>query len=147
MSKFTIGDRMRTHGMSGTRLHRIWKAMRTRCYNPNATRYKYWGGKGIKIDKEWDDFMNFYNWSINNGYRNDLTIDRINNNKNYSSKNCRWVTGADQNRNHDNHIIYKGEMAADASKRLGGKGENLVAQRIRILGWTKKKAFTTPVIK
>jgi hypothetical protein len=121
--------------------------MRTRCYNPNATKYKYWGGRGVRVCDEWSNFMVFHDWALKSGYRDDLTIDRKNSTKDYSPNNCRWATATEQNRNHQNHIIYKGELAADATRRLGGRGENLVAQRIRILGWSKKRAFTTPVKK
>ena len=132
------------HGMTGQRLYRIWKAMRERCRNP---KHKYWHGKGVKVCKEWEDFSLFYDWAIKNGYKDNLTIDRKNSNSHYCPSNCQWATMREQNRNHGNHITYKGELASDATKRLGGKGENLVAQRIRVLGWSKKKAFTTPVIK
>lgn len=133
-----------SHRLSGTRLHRIWKAMRTRCNNTKPY-YKYWNGKGIKVCEEWNDFLTFRNWAISHGYTNSLTLDRIDGDKNYQPSNCRWATPAEQNRNHKKQIIYKGELSSDATKRLGGKGKNLVAQRIRILGWSYKKAFTTPV--
>lgn len=91
---------VRTHGMSGSRLHRIWKAMHTRCYNPNSYAYKYYGGRGIQICDEWkDDFQDFYRWSMSHGYAENLTIDRINTNGNYEPNNCRWTTIAEQNKN------------------------------------------------
>ena len=70
--------------------------MKQRCYNPNSTQYQNYGGKGIAICQEWlDDFMNFYNWAMNNGYDETLTIDRIDSNENYCPKNCRWITRSD----------------------------------------------------
>ena len=84
-----------THGMSNTRIYNIYKGMKRRCNNPNAPKYNHYGGKGIKICDEWlseDGFLNFYNWSMDNGYSNDLTIDRINANQNYEPYNCRWIT-------------------------------------------------------
>jgi hypothetical protein len=83
------------HGMSNSRIYSIWKGMRHRCSNPNRPKYKYYGGKGIKVCKEWDEengFINFYSWSINNGYSDTLTIDRIDSSKDYCPENCQWIT-------------------------------------------------------
>lgn len=86
------------HGMAGTRLYNIYTTMINRCYNPDESHKKYY--KDITICKEWlSDFMTFYNWAINNGYNNTLTIDRIDTNKGYSPSNCRWVDMKTQNQN------------------------------------------------
>lgn len=80
-----------------TRLHSIYHSMKTRCYCVNSTAYKYYGGRGITICDEWlHDFKAFYDWAMSHGYKNDLTIDRINNDKGYSPDNCRWVTMKEQ---------------------------------------------------
>lgn len=90
------------------RLKRIYDAMKNRCKNKN----NYCGKKNIQICKEWlNNFENFYNWAINNGYSDHLTIDRIDNNGNYEPKNCRWITLEEQQRNKSNniYITYKNE--------------------------------------
>jgi hypothetical protein len=80
-------------------LKRVWYAMRARCNNPNEHEYKYYGGRGIKVCKEWEDFSIFYNWAIKEGYKKTLTIDRIDNDLGYMPSNCRFVTRTIQNRN------------------------------------------------
>jgi len=85
------------HGMINTRLYSIWASMKDRCYNKNNTAYKYYGGKNIAICEEWkNNFMNFYNWAMENGYQDDLSIDRINSDGNYEPSNCHWATKKEQ---------------------------------------------------
>ena len=92
------------HGMTAKgarpRVYGIWEGMKQRCSNPNVERYPRYGGRGIKVCQEWaDDFETFYIWAMANGYSDDLTIDRINNDGDYTPGNCRWVTIADNIRN------------------------------------------------
>lgn len=95
------------HGLSQTRIHYIWRAMKDRCYNPNNSHYYLYGGRGITICNEWlNDFMSFYNWSMNNGYSENLTIDRIENDKSYSPNNCRWATDIVQSNNKRNNKLF-----------------------------------------
>lgn len=89
-----------THGQTHTRLYRIWSGMKSRCQTESSSPYKYYGGRGIAVCKEWtESFEAFKEWADNNGYQEDLTIDRIDVNGNYEPSNCRWVTMAEQNKN------------------------------------------------
>ena len=103
-----IGEKIKTHGKSrnGYRLYRIWDAMRNRCNNPHNSGYRNYGGRGIAVCKEWDDFAVFESWALSNGYAENLTIDRIDNNASYSPKNCVWHTQTQQMKNTRNsHFI------------------------------------------
>lgn len=113
-----------THGHTGSRLHRIWFNIKKRCRNKNYPEYNSYGGRGIDICDDWfDDFESFYQWSMNNGYKDDLTIDRIDNDKGYSPDNCRWTTPAEQSINKRNNIYveYHGKktVCTRLSKTLG----------------------------
>lgn len=92
-----LGESTTRHGMAGTRVYRIWKAMSTRCNNPNSLRYKDYGGRGIKVCDRWRDFSKFYEdmGEPPPGH----SIDRINNDLGYSKENCRWASTAQQNSN------------------------------------------------
>lgn len=133
-----------SHGLRKTRLYRIWANMKCRCYNKNISIYKHYGGRGIRICDEWkNSFVSFHSWAINNGYSDFLSIDRKDNNKNYTPSNCRWATRGEQSRNKRTSIKFRGECATDASKRLGSSS-NLVICRLRS-GWSLKNAFTKPI--
>lgn len=90
---------IKSHGMSGSRLYHIWAGMMDRCNNPNNRRYKDYGGRGIKVYKRWEDNNIFFKWAINNGYKDELTLERNNVNGNYTPFNCSWKTMLEQSRN------------------------------------------------
>lgn len=94
-----------------TKLYRTWTCMRTRCRNRHSDHYPDYGGRGITICDEWNDFKKFHDWAMDNGYRDGLTIDRIDVNGNYEPSNCRWATAYEQSINKRNTIkaLYKGE--------------------------------------
>lgn len=105
-SKCCINCRKKTHGDTGTKLHRAWKDIKARCNNPNYKSYIRYGGRGIKVCNEWEiSYDRFKEWSLKNGFSESLTIDRINNNGNYEPSNCRWTTWSVQNKN-KNFKIY-----------------------------------------
>ena len=108
-----LGKKSKTHGLSKTRIYKTYRGMKDRCLNPNDMHYPDYGGRGITICDEWkNDFMSFYNWAMDNGYTDKLTIDRIDVNGNYEPSNCRWVDTKTQNRNKRNtrKIKYNGEI-------------------------------------
>lgn len=92
------------HGHKGERLYVIWIGMRVRCYSPKRREYKYYGGKGVKICKSWHYYSNFRKWAHDNGYKEDLTIDRINSDSDYKPSNCRFITQSENTKNRNNQV-------------------------------------------
>lgn len=138
------------HGKNNSRLHIIWDAMKKRCYLNSHIHYLNYGGRGIEVCEEWkNNFMSFYNWAIDNGYKDDLTIDRIDSDKNYCPENCRWITYKQQaNNKRNNHFVeYKGkkytisQLAEEKNIKY-----DILLYRIN-KGWDLEDAINLPVMK
>ena len=139
-----------THGMSGTRLYSIWRDMKNRCNGLKKNDKKNYFDRGITYCTEWERFEAFRDWAITHGYRDDLSIDRIDNDKGYSPNNCRWVTRAEQNLNtRQNHFItYNGltRTVKEWAIILGIKPSTL-RSRLNTYGWSVEEAFNTRILK
>ena len=134
------------HGGAGTRLYNIWKHIKQRTGNPHDKNYPDYGGHGITICPEWEDnFPAFREWALNTGYADNLSIDRINNDKGYSPDNCRWIPFSQQprNRRNSNMITAKGitDTVAGWSARTGIPAET-IRSRVNHLKWTPERAIT-----
>lgn len=134
------------HGGSGTRLYNVWKHIKQRTTNPRDKNFPDYGGRGITICKEWrNDFPAFREWALASGYTDDLTIDRIDNDKGYSPENCRWVPFEQQGRNRRscNNITAFGitDTVAGWSKKTGIPAET-IRSRINHLGWKPEDAVS-----
>ena len=111
-----LGENNAEHGESHsnrTRLYTIWCGMRQRCNNPNRDAYKLYGGKGIKVCNEWNEYQRFKEWAMANGYADNLCIDRIDPDKGYYPENCRWISASENtaraNKNHKSRKLIRGE--------------------------------------
>lgn len=133
-----------THGESNTRLYRIWSAMKCRCNNPNFWEFNNYGGRGITVCDEWNrDFLAFKSWAMNNGYKEALTIDRIDSNGQYSPDNCRWIPAEQQstNRRYCMYIEWNGETLTPSQwhKRTGIPYSTIVYRYHK--GWPPEIVF------
>ena len=136
------------HGECNTRIYGIWKKIKSRCNDTNNDRYADYGGRGITVCQEWSEsFEAFRDWAIDNGYRDDLTIDRIDVDGNYDPANCRWISNQkQQNNRRDNHYItHNGETHTITEwARILKLSENALVHRI-LRGWDIERAFNTPI--
>ena len=126
-------NRMTIHGQSKTRLFVIWVGMRQRCFNPNVDCYERYGGRGITVCEEWkNSYETFRDWALSHGYKENLTIDRIDVNGNYEPSNCRWATNKEQSNNRRSNlsITYQGENhnVAEWAEILGINRETIASR-------------------
>ena len=152
--KEQLKSRVFKHGLRKTKLYSVWANMKQRCLNKKNDHYKNYGGRGIKICKEWLDkengFMNFYTWAMENGYNENAkfqqcTIDRIDVNGNYEPNNCRWITNKEQalNRTTNEILTYKGESKTIYEWSLEtGISSSTISARIKKYHWTTERALT-----
>ena len=139
----------KVHGMSHTRIHETWSHMLARCNNKNHKFYKDYGGRGIKVCDEWlgtQGFIRFNEWANNNGYSENLTLDRIDNNKGYYPDNCRCVDWSTQANNKRGNIRYeyKGESHTIAEwARITGIKETTLSKRLK--NWSIEDALNKEV--
>lgn len=92
------------HGLSKHPLNKIWRSMRRRCNNQSSSSYQRYGGRGISVCDEWNNFETFYRWAISNGWADGLSIDRIDNDRGYSPDNCRFASRKEQSRNRSTNV-------------------------------------------
>lgn len=136
------------HGYTITRprLYRIWENMRSRCNYTRNSSYKNYGGRGIKVYEQWSNYELFRSWALANGYKDTLTLDRIDVNGDYCPKNCRWITIRQQQRNKStNHLLTLGgktQCVVDWCEELN-LNPNTLHKRLR-MGWSVEKALLTP---
>ena len=124
----------------------IWNGMKARCYNPKSASYKNYGARGIAICDSWLTFENFHNWAINNGYADDLEIDRIDNNSNYCPENCRWVNAKTQCNNKSTCVFIKYKnyiYTIEQWTEIVGLSRSTLLHRLE-RGWGVDDALRTP---
>lgn len=132
---------------SRTRIYTAWNNMRQRCLNESRNDFQWYGARGITICPEWDSFPAFMEWALENGYRDDLTLDRIDTNGPYSPDNCQWATRKVQaNNRRTNRMLTLG----DRTQSLKQWSEELDIDNTTIWrrlhnGWSVERALTEPV--
>ena len=137
-----------THGESKTRLYNVWNGMRERCTNPNAHAYSSYGGRGISVCAEWESFEAFRDWALSHGYSPNLSIDRKDNDGNYSPDNCRWTTAREQanNTRKTRFIEFDGQIlsVSEWARKLG-INQSTLSMRLNKYRWSEEKALKTEV--
>ena len=130
------------------RLYKIYAGMKQRCTNPNYVRSKDYLGRGIEICSEWlESYKCFEKWAMNNGYADNLSIDRIDNNGNYCPENCKWITRLEQCKNKRDTlwVEYHGErVRLQDLAETAAVSYDTVHDRIYKRGWDVERALTTP---
>lgn len=141
----SCGCSVKKHGLAKKeRLYTIWVVMRQRCRDTDRKNY---GGRGIKVCDEWQNYSKFREWALSHGYADNLSIDRINVNGNYEPSNCRWANAKQQALNkRNNHLLaYKGK-----SQTIVQWAEEIGISRVTLLtrirrGWSVERAIETPI--
>jgi len=140
---------IKIHGMYETPIYHKWENMKQRCLNPKHPSYHNYGGRGITLCNGWENFLNFYEWSINNNYSDSLELDRINNNGNYEPNNCRFISHQANNNNKRSNqsLSYCGKEYS--LKDLANKFNiNPTTLKTRLFkGWDLEKSIKEPIRK
>ena len=136
-------------GRARTRLYSIWVDMKRRCEDSRHSTYANYGARGIKVCSDWTkSFDSFRQWALENGYSQQLSIDRINNDGDYTPDNCRWATAVIQGNNkRNNHLVTAfGETHTLTEwEHISGIGRSTILSRINKHGWPVERALTEPV--
>ena len=136
------------HGEAGSRLHKIWANMKNRCSCKSHRAYENYGGRGIEVCEEWQDFREFRDWALSHGYAENLTLDRKDNDGPYAPDNCRWATAKEQgnNRRTNHPLTYNGETKTLSQwAEVLGMSDSTLYSRVVMRGWSLHDAFTRPV--
>ena len=142
------GESPKQGRQNASKLYSVWVNMRNRCFNSNNKSFVYYGGRGISVCDEWNEFLNFEKWAIQNGFEENLTLDRIDVNGNYEPENCRWISQKEQMRNtRANHLLtYNGYTKTMADwAEITGIPYSTLKQRINKYNYSVEKALTKPV--
>ena len=133
-----------THGMTGTRIHSEYKYMMNRCYCKSSHSWDNYGGRGISVCDEWKgNFLAFYQWAMENGYSDELSLDRIDVNKGYSPENCRWATAKQQSNNKRTNVFVTCNGVTHTISEwadISGIGKSTILGRIK-RGWPTEELF------
>lgn len=137
-------EKASTHQMSGSRPYRIWLGMKSRCGNEDAWNYQRYGGRGISYAKRWENFENFWE-DMKDGYSKDKTLERKDNNGDYTPENCRWATVKEQNRNKRNNV----KLTLNGETKTASEWSNQLDIPLKTIyervnqGWNDKRVLTT----
>lgn len=146
----TLKENSTKHGLEHTRLYRIWHGMLIRCHNPKSNRYHRYGGRGITVCDEWRyNLQAFYDWALANGYRDNLTLDRKDNDGPYSPENCKWSTYKEQlNHTSVNHFVTIDGTTKTVTQWAEENGIKISTVYTRLSrGWSIERAITEQPIK
>ena len=140
---------MYRHGMYNTKMYCKWVNVKQRCLNPKHPSYHNYGGRGITVCDEWNDFLNFQEWATHNGYSDSLELDRIDNDGNYEPNNFRFITHRENNYNKRTNVLYTYNNETLPLRDLAAKyGINPATLRTRLFkGWGISKSLEEPIRK
>ena len=141
------GKAKRKHGMTNSKLYTIWLNMKSRCRYPGNTMYHNYGGRGIRYCDEWNDFEEFKTWAENAGYKEGLSLERIDVDGNYEPENCKWIPisqqSLNQRRSHRVTAFGKTQTIKEWADESGIKYDT-IERRINCYGWSPEEAVSVP---